>query len=124
MLLQELILHFKIYRLLVFHNIPSSFHGKKYRKLIIKTTAGKLKKRIKLNEDSPEYLAFKFVLETNQKLHNKTTREIRKQYCMTRYRELENSKLKRSEKVKIIAKELGVKKNCIQVYLREIFKGI
>lgn len=42
---------------------------------------------------------------------------------MTRYRELENSKLKRSEKVKIIAKELGVKKNCIQVYLREIFKG-
>lgn len=32
----------------VFHNIPSSFHGKKYGKLIIKTTAGKIKKRIKL----------------------------------------------------------------------------
>lgn len=76
----------------------------------------------KLDSDSPEYLAFKFALETNQKIHNKTTREIRKQYCMTRYRELENSKLKRSEKVKIIAKELGVKKDCIQVYLREIFK--
>lgn len=77
----------------------------------------------KINKDSPEYLSFKFALETNQNLHNKSKREVKKQYCMTRYRELEESNLKRSEKVKIIAKELGVKKNCIQVYLREIFKG-
>lgn len=33
----------------VFHNIPEKFHGKKYGNLIIKTTAGKLKKRIKLS---------------------------------------------------------------------------
>lgn len=32
----------------VFHNIPEKFHGKKCGNLIIKTTAGKLKKRIKL----------------------------------------------------------------------------
>lgn len=32
----------------IFHNLPNIFHGKKYGKLIIKTTAGKLKKRIKL----------------------------------------------------------------------------
>lgn len=32
----------------VFHNIPEKYHGKKYGNLIIKTTAGKLKKRIKL----------------------------------------------------------------------------
>ena len=33
----------------VFHNIPNTFHGKKYGKLIIKTTAGKLIKKIKLH---------------------------------------------------------------------------
>ncbi|WP_287047558.1 hypothetical protein [Treponema sp.] len=33
----------------VFHNIPNSFHGKKHGILIIKTTAGKLKRRIKLS---------------------------------------------------------------------------
>ena len=33
----------------IFHNIPNTFHGKKYGKLIIKTTAGKLIKKIKLH---------------------------------------------------------------------------
>lgn len=33
----------------VFHNIPEKFHGKYYGSLIIKTTAGKLKKRKKLS---------------------------------------------------------------------------
>lgn len=33
----------------VFHNIPNTFHGKKHGKLIIKTTAGKLIKKIKLH---------------------------------------------------------------------------
>ena len=32
----------------VFCNIPNGFNGKKYGKIILKTTAGKLKKRIKL----------------------------------------------------------------------------
>lgn len=75
----------------------------------------------KLDPASPEYLSFKFALETNKKIFNKSTRELKKQYCMIRYREMENTELKRSEKVKIIAEELGVKKDCIQVYLREIF---
>lgn len=79
---------------------------------------------LKLNKDSPEYLAYKFALETNQELRKKTTRELKKQYCMTRYREMENLNLKRSEKVKKIAEELGVNKDCIQVYLRELFNEI
>ena len=33
----------------VFHNIPNTFHGNKSGKLIIKTTAGKLIKKIKLH---------------------------------------------------------------------------
>lgn len=80
------------------------------------------KKVHNLKTDSPEYLALKFSMETNKIIQNKSKRELKKQYCMTRYRELEESNLKRSEKVKLIAKELGVKKDCIQVYLREIFK--
>lgn len=75
----------------------------------------------KLDPASPEYLSFKFALETNKKIFNKSTRELKKQYCMIRYREMENTEFKRSEKVKKIAEELGVKKDCIQVYLREIF---
>ena len=33
----------------IFHNVPNSFHGKKYGKLIIKTTAGKLIVKVKLH---------------------------------------------------------------------------
>lgn len=33
----------------VFHNIPEKFHWKKYGNLIIKTTAGKVRKKIKLS---------------------------------------------------------------------------
>jgi hypothetical protein len=38
-----------IFSTFVFHNIPNTFHGNKSGKLIIKTTAGKLIKKIKLH---------------------------------------------------------------------------
>ena len=70
--------------------------------------------------DDVTYYTVAFALETIQTVTRYTNREERKRECYYLYKKLENTKMKRSEKVRAIADKLGVKKDCIQVYLREM----
>lgn len=76
-----------------------------------------------LDEDSAEYHAILFSLETCQSLTKDLKREERKQECYYLYKDLERTKMPRAEKIKTIANKLGVNTDCIQVYLREIFSS-
>ena len=68
-----------------------------------------------------EYYAFMFAINTMTPVKRYSKREERKSECYYRYKTLEKTKMKRSEIVQAIADSMGVKKDCIQVYLREIF---
>ena len=65
--------------------------------------------------------AITFALETTQHIIGDVKREERKRECYYHYKNLEDSKMKRAEKVKYIAKKMHVNPDCIQVYLRELF---
>lgn len=73
--------------------------------------------------NEPIAYAVAYALETTEALSGDVDREERKRECYYIYKSLENTKMKRSEKVKTIAAKMGVKKDCIQVYLREILSS-
>ncbi len=80
----------------------------------------KLQTDEKSKYDDVAYYTVAFALETIRTVTRYSNREERKRECYYLYKQLENSGMKRSEKVRAIADKLGVKKDCIQVYLREL----
>ncbi len=70
--------------------------------------------------DEVTYYTVSFAIETIRTVTRYSNREERKRECYYLYKQLEKTKMKRSVKVKAIADKMGVKKDCIQVYLREM----
>ena len=69
----------------------------------------------------PVFYAISYAKDTIHFINRYSKREERKELCYYLYKRMEKTKMKRSEKVKAIANELEVKKDCVQVYLRELF---
>ena len=103
------------------NNFLSYLKAQGLSKKEISETLKSLKMRLKIREEASEYYAIMFAIGTITAVTRYSNREERKLECYYHYKNLEDSNLKRSEKVKLIAKRMGVKKDCIQVYLREIF---
>jgi len=74
----------------------------------------------RVEENSAEYFAIKFALESTEGVRTPSKRECRKQQCYYIYKSLDKTKMKRSEKIKVVAHKLEVNTDCIHTYMREL----
>ncbi len=105
------------------HNFASYLKAQNLSESEIEEIIYKLESDERIKSDRAIYYAVTFALETINPITRSSTREDRKRECYYHYQQLRKTKMKRSEIVWTIANKMGVKKDCIQVYLREIFSS-
>ena len=105
------------------HNFASYLKAQDLSKSEIEKIIYKLESDESIKSDRTIYYAVTFALETIKSVNKPSNRDVRKLECYYLYQQLTKTKMKRSEIVWTIANKMGVNKDCIQVYLRELFSS-
>jgi hypothetical protein len=105
------------------HNFEAYLKAQNLSKSEIAKIIHKLETDENNKYDEVTYYTVAFALETIKSANKPSNRDIRKLECYYLYQQLAKTKMKRSEIVWTIANKMGVNKDCIQVYLREIFSS-